>query len=132
MPKKAIIIVGLPGSGKTHLAQQKLAENPSFKLFDDLDQSRFGELLDAMDWHKDVIITGPHLIKADAQKVCQELMSGSGYEMEWIFFENDPGQCLINIMRRDDGRKVEGTIQHFSGIYTYPEGAVVLPVYRET
>ena len=58
-------------------------------------------------------------------------LSGSNYDIEWIFFENNPEKCLANVHRRDDGRKVEGLIRQLTKEYTIPIGATVREIYDD-
>jgi hypothetical protein len=49
----------------------------------------------------------------------------------WFFFENDPEQCIRNVHKRADGRKVsEGYIRELSAKYVIPTSGIVLKVYR--
>jgi hypothetical protein len=50
-------------------------------------------------------------------------------DFEWIFFENDPGQCRANAAERNDGRNVVADIDALSRSYAIPEGAKTVPVF---
>jgi hypothetical protein len=50
-------------------------------------------------------------------------------DFEWIFFENDPGQCRSNAAGRNDGRNVVADIDALSRSYVIPEGATTVPVF---
>jgi hypothetical protein len=57
-----------------------------------------------------------------------------GYEVEWVYFENDPNKCRANVLRRNsagDGRRVDGLIGTLSSIYTVPDGVEVIGVHVE-
>jgi hypothetical protein len=51
------------------------------------------------------------------------------FDLEWIFFENDPEQCRSNAAERNDGRSVVADIDVLSRAYVIPEGATTVPVF---
>jgi hypothetical protein len=52
-------------------------------------------------------------------------------EVEYIYFENNPEQCLINAANPNRvGKKVNRYIDYLTLIYKIPEGVVPLKVYR--
>lgn len=104
------LIIGLPGSGKTHFS-----ETLGVHLVDDI--SDLGQLPDA-----DVgsfAITDPYF--------CQETTLQSAkaelerryphHRLRLHFFENDPEKCLLNVAHRNDGRRVEGLIELLAQAY---------------
>ena len=126
---KVILIVGLPGSGKTHLAR-KLVQNQGLKLFDDIDS--LDQLFCALKNQESCIITDPNLcdpsIRAKALKILKE--NFEELTLEWIFFKNDPESCRKNVAFRNDGRDVEATIKRFSKVYEVPEGVQSLDIWN--
>jgi hypothetical protein len=53
-------------------------------------------------------------------------------DMEWVFFANDPGQCLKNAEARNDGRNVRPDIEVLARRYVIPHRASVRPVFGAT
>ena len=49
--------------------------------------------------------------------------------VSYIYFSNNPEQCLINVRNRNDGRKVNGFILTYAKYYNIPFGATVVDVY---
>jgi len=49
------------------------------------------------------------------------------WPIRWIYFENNPKQCLVNAKLRD--KPVTNDIKIFSKDYFIPDNCVVLPVY---
>ena len=129
---KVRIIVGLPGSGKTYYA-----EHNSFGiLFDDpaASQDTFDELKNAVTSGQDVTITDVYAIESKARCIALTTLKSwnPDCEIEWLFFENDLESCIANIKRRDDGREVSSEfVREAARHYDFPEGAKILPVYKE-
>lgn len=128
---KVRIIVGLPGSGKTYLAEH----DPLGVLFDDpaaCDES-FQELKKIILSGQDVTITDVFNIEETSRTITMStlLAWNPQAEISWIFFENDPQACIANTARRNDGRIVSaGFINDASRHYETPENATVLPVFK--
>jgi hypothetical protein len=119
-------IVGMPGAGKTHLGAEYATQG--YLVFDDLGRaSKKEDALRAIAEGKKVVIIDPHLCFPENRKAVERLVSTT---IEWIFFENNPEQCLLNVKKRNDGRKVENFIRLIAKHYKVPEGAVSLPVYK--
>lgn len=123
---KAIIIVGLPASGKTTLANNLIKDN-CFMLFDDVSVSEklFSDMNDHIKSQKDLVITDPYICLKNVQDVLKNKLIG--YDIEWIYFENDPNQCLINASFRD--KKVDGLIKNLSKQYYMPNQVVPMKVF---
>lgn len=112
---RIIVIVGLPGSGKTHLG-----ESLNVPFHDDATC--------LPDTHEDFAITHPVFC---LEKCRNNLMSKiaekyGDVDVEWVYFENDPQQCLTNAATRVD-KKVDDMIRRLSKEYT-PQGDTI-PVY---
>lgn len=126
---KVIFVVGLPGSGKTHLAKE-LAKN-GYELFDDVGTETAKEdVINCLKDGKDCIIVDPHFCSIGAREAAQKIAEKFSADINWIFFENNPEACLKNIMLRDDGRKVENFIKSLSKVYSIPEKEKAIPVYK--
>jgi len=119
---KAILIIGLPGSGKTHLAKTKYVPD-GYVLLDD------PSVLPVMDkiLFKNIVVTDPHLCKENIRKNCIQFFEDVGYTVECIFFENNPTKCRKLIELRNDGRVI-GDFKAYN--YTIPDGVEVLEIYE--
>jgi uridine kinase len=132
-----ILIVGLPGSGKSKLANQiNLDNHNKFRIIND--PKNFNEIKKHID--ENLIITDPYLCfeknRQQAEKLIKKLNPNS--KIEWIFFENNPKQCLINSNVRNRAntitfkpiKKVESFIKNFSQYYNPPENSLILKVWE--
>jgi uridine kinase len=133
---KIIVIIGLAASGKSHYAKE-------------LNKSFCGVIVDdnLIDNNKDIIINliedGRDFIYTDAmlcnptvfnlfKTFIDSVKDEQGIEeIEYIYFENDPEQCLINAASPTrQYKKVENFIRQISKEYIIPEGVIPLKVYR--
>ena len=106
------LIVGLPGSGKTFLANQ--LSTPSAVIVDDIKD--MNQLPDS----GDIIITDVNFCDSNVlEKAKAELLKKYGIKthIEVYYFECDADAARRNVKHRDDGRNVEGTIRRFEKIY---------------
>ena len=115
---KITLIIGLPGSGKTWLANE-LAE-PTTAIIDDITS------LDQLpDDAEELIITDVNFcdstILNQATAILRERYGS--ISIERVYFENDAALARQNVERRNDGRNVEGTIRRFESIYQPPVNA---------
>jgi predicted kinase len=144
MTGKVTIIVGLPGSGKSHLIR-KLRKRATGECVEDFmafsyDDSR--RFTDSKHYPKLIrdLRKGRHSIIADiffcdtalrdeAERVIQRDSPKS--EIEWIYFENDPKTCRKNAVRRNrvivDHDLV--MIGRLATKYFFPEGISPIPVW---
>jgi hypothetical protein len=121
----ALLIIGRPGSGKTHLAH-KLLSGPRQK-FILVDDPKDLKTLDCLtNEGLDVIICDPHLCRQDARDGCYRYLESKGYTVFSLFFENEPLKCEKNVAYRADGRLVS-----VKGItYDVPSGVKLLPIWQ--
>lgn len=130
------IIIGLPGSGKTTLANAWLEQNPNAILLDDLSRDfmggveKFNEAKPRM-----VIITDPRMCGVSEDRIKEVInkhfIDDSDFRVfNFYYFANDPEACIINSRRSPKPGGTENFIRHWTKHYTIPEDAVVFPVYR--
>lgn len=112
---KAWCIVGMPGSGKSHLAYSMALPNAlvidDIKTVDDLPENNV---------YEHIIITDPYFCLSLARHYADELLNLKYGDLEWIFFENNKEKCLANVIHRDDDRKVAGLIRFLNETYDIP------------
>jgi len=111
-------IVGLPGSGKSCLGNEMINENTVF--LDDISKLGVEKIIENKD--KDLVISDVYLCLDDermkAINVINKLIPDC--KINWIYFENNPGQCLKNVERRKkdgDDRHVEELVKLLSKDY---------------
>ena len=121
-----VFIVGLPASGKTHLAQTYVADG--YVLFDDPSAADLPVIRETLQKGHDVVITDPSLCYGGLR--CKAESEFLGYEHKWVYFENDPIQCHVNARTRPD-KKVDNLIRALTKQYLIPEGVVPIPVWRD-
>jgi hypothetical protein len=124
--KQITIIIGLPGSGKSHLLEKEFSDQ-KYTVVDDPMQS------------SDIPSDFPeHLVIADCRLCRDSIMTAfhnfiekkfGDVQINKIYFENNPEQCLRNVAYRNDGRLVHATIEHMSKTYHVPDDARVIPVF---
>lgn len=124
MPK-ITVLVGLPGSGKSYYIKQ----NSDSKTIIVDDPKNANELPDKLT--SDLIIADCHLCREKTRESLNKILQirYPKAEINYVFFENNPEQCLKNVKFRNDGRFVEPTIKNYSKEYSIPENATVLPVF---
>lgn len=124
--RRAILICGLPASGKTTLALGIVSSNPDAILIDD--PTDWMDVNERIASHKGlVILTDPHLCFISSREVAQQRFEELGFRIEWLFFENNPKQCIVNAKGR--AKEVNLDISWFSKSYSIPLGVVSIPVY---
>ena len=113
-----ILIIGLPGSGKTYLANQL-----SGVIIDDI--ISIDQLPDIVD---KLIITDVNFCDASILEQAKEILRKcyKDVEIKCIYFENNATAARKNIKRRNDGRNVEGTIRRFESIYKPPNNVKII------
>lgn len=129
---KIIFICGLPGSGKTFYGNQ-LSKETGFDFIDDVKDAKH------LDYHviddKSCIVSDPNFIFSHNRERVESYLKQYGDagldipKSEWIFFENNPEQCIKNVELRNDGRKVIEFIRNFSKVYEIPINSKVIKVY---
>jgi len=113
------LIVGLPASGKTTLGAT-LSCDVFLDEVTSLDQIKI-----PLELGKSVVVTDPHLCLKKNQEKAKVVFNN--WPIRWIYFENNPKQCLVNAKLRD--KPVNNDIKIFSKDYFIPDNCEVLPVY---
>ncbi len=122
---KYIFVIGLPGSGKTEAFKNKET------VLDD-EENSYCALVSLMKENKAEI----YLLSAEfcdeqvlqsVVKFIEEFDSNSP-EFEYVYYENNPTQCIKNVINRNDGRNVLADISALSKIYNPPR--IDLNVWR--
>lgn len=128
MSKEIIIIVGLPGSGKSYLIKQRFSDNTKYIVFDDfkagavLDCSNFCFSRDYPEIIRQIKLGEKHIVIADIDFCTNESHLEAKRILEWwiknlrlnykvksIFLKNDPEKCKKNLMK-DSNRNIENRI----------------------
>lgn len=114
---KFILLVGLPGSGKTHFGNES-----GLPFFDDITQHGGQDALLGLPEGSVVISDFGFLFEQVRNNAVDSLLKQfPGSTFEWMVWENNPAACFDNIVRRDDGRNLSlGTLKELSKLYTYP------------
>lgn len=138
MTLRVTFIVGLPGSGKTHLARSMLGHGVS--LIDDFSailQEDSDGLFTFIRRTRVVcnhfVIADPMAVQNTPDSICKGLMSylGEDVDVTFIAFENDVEACIANLHRRNDGRHVsDAGVRAMSKVYDPYIFGDVRPVYR--
>lgn len=130
---RIVLVVGLPASGKTHLAR-RISEQGGLELLDDPPAGfPLRDFLHSKD--SGAVIADPHLCCPKTRAAALDLFEREFPKalVEVFYFENDPAACLDNMRRRQaagDARQVEDMIRMSSRHYRVPAGAFTLPVWR--
>jgi adenylate kinase family enzyme len=116
---KLIIIIGLPGSGKTTYYEEKL-KPLEFEFFDDFISSIVnGEMMKMIKEGKtNICIADPRLCNYEIFKRVIKLIEVyiDKSKIQLILFENDKDKCLLNALKRAN-KNVNKSIDFNSKIY---------------
>jgi GTPase SAR1 family protein len=123
------IIIGLPGSGKTTLANELITTLEKPVLIDDLFiqlqkyDFNWKNTLHSFDClesnYTDIVITDFLACSPLEQKTLFNKL-GEFFPksfQHWHFFNNDPYQCLENAHKRNNGTNIDVTLQSMTKIY---------------
>lgn len=111
------LIIGLPGSGKSYYASHNLQNIP---VIDDI--VSINQLPNVPEF---VIIDVNFCDSTILAKAKDALIEKYGYVIFYeIYFENNAEKARTNVLSRNDGRNIEGTIRRFTKIYSPPDDAL--------
>lgn len=88
-------IVGMPGSGKSKFLSQDFG---GFVPYDDVGgEDKWWQILQALKQGKPVVFSDIEFCNEDRRLRLEEVLE---CRATWIFFENNPLQCVMNCMHR--------------------------------
>jgi len=135
--KRFIWIHGLPGSGKSTIANKIVMDNPdeNYVLLDDV--GSLNKVSDEIDKGSNIILNSPYFdnyMMFDLDKKLRDILSNNlDYLVDEIWFENNPNKCIENIKNRKNHKIAPeilfGEIQNFSINYKIPIGVKTIPVF---
>ncbi len=136
-PKKTIVMLGLPGSGKTYLSKKIQRENPemNYVIYDDFYWNRAKN-----NFGKENQIISDGMLMTMSPKIIEDIknsVKSSGAELEMIYFENNPDKAFANVEMRKSNDTAEGHQRHISkrdidmmsAGYEIPTGAKIVPIW---
>jgi hypothetical protein len=127
MARKAIILAGLPGSGKSYFVNQIKGIVHKIAVFDDPIKGDHKNIVEVMKSGQDIIISDPWMCDVRYRNLAESVFKDWNYEITWVFFENDKEKCLRNLAHRNDDRVIE-RFEAFN--YTIPEGVNVKEIWQ--
>lgn len=122
--KKFYLLIGIPGAGKSHWLKMKNAISDC--VLDDISQlDKPFDLLDSAINDKnieniyiaDVNFLDVYVLKK-AEQIIKEKLGNQSYSINYVILKATKEIAEHNVILRNDGRKVQGTIQRFCGNYT--------------
>jgi RNase adaptor protein for sRNA GlmZ degradation len=126
---KIIVIIGLPGSGKTILGKQ--LESKGYYFIDDISVCGLNKFLDAIEYKIDKIaLADCFLCREKDREKCAAFLTKYTDNIEWIFFENNTQKCCLNVDRRNDGRLVKDLIDILSKEYNIPQDKDIRRIFN--
>lgn len=156
MSKEIIIIIGLPGSGKSYLIGQRYSDDTKYVPFDDfkgkavLDCSSLCFSRNYPELIKQIKLGKKHVVIADidfcagesyleAKRILEWWLKDSSlnYKIKSIFLQNEPEKCKGNLTKEDNCdindriSKIEKYTNQYSPNEMKTEGDEILEVYND-
>lgn len=135
---KTIVILGLPGSGKSYLAKKILKDNPEmdYVIYDDYEWIYGKEKIGT---ENQIVSDGMLMISPkNNENIIREMAKDKGANVEFIYFENDPEKSLHNAKRRwesgegkshQEPKYMENSIREITNRYLIPKDVTPLPIW---
>ena len=131
---KLVWIHGLPGSGKTHMANT--LNDGSFIILDDV--SSISDIKSELEQNNNIILVSPYfdnylnsLFLGDTK--LRNTLNDYDYDVEEIWFENDLQTCIQNLKNRTehtiDTKHIITDMNDFSKKYKIPDDVKTIPVW---
>ena len=134
----AILIVGLPGSGKTYLAEHEYV-SVGYHLIDDPKKPsdiQDGIAMAHYEGSVGVVVTDPNLTQpGNVNRAIKKLHNLGCSAVSVMYFENDWRKAERNLLwREQETLEHRGfiNVRHFSQLYIIPEGLAPIPIYQRT
>jgi len=142
---KIIFIVGLPGSGKSHLIEKEY-ESDDYKYYHDFNagapelkfksSNHFNELVEQLRASLNVVVADVSLCREEFRWGAIRALKDKNLvpNQEWLFFENNPEKCIANVKqdsrRPNYQKRVEG-INDLTAAYVIPDGVIPLTIWSK-
>lgn len=121
--KNIYLLIGIPGSGKSHWLNTK--NTNSSCILDDISQlDKPFDLLDAAITNlkiKNIYISDVNFLELSvlkkAEQMIEDRLKNQPHSINYVVFKSTKEISEHNVILRNDGRKVQGTIQRFHKNY---------------
>jgi len=131
----AVLIVGLPGSGKTYLAKTEY-EPKGYRLVDDpreISAIKIEIAIAKAHCYNGIVIADPNLtLPGNLDKAKEFLKSFGCSSISTIYFENDWRKADRNVIRRNQIECDRGilNVEFYSKLYKIPDGIQARKIFQ--
>jgi hypothetical protein len=142
---KVVIVVGLPGSGKSHWVNMHRSEFTGLVASDYFkdslvptlrlpDSRHYQGLIESLKAGRDCLVADIAFCEAQRRSETEGVLAkvAPAAEVRWIFFENNPEACRSNI-NRDGGERARDQLKYlamFASSYSIPSGVEPIRVWQ--